>query len=154
MSELQDIAQAVAYELELNFNSSGAEQPLTISRTYVPIYLIEDNPGLQLYVVGTGPIEIDLSGGTRAQTPKSFTVMVGIYDGISRSEGVHDQDEMDDMCDFVQQVIDLMISKYRLTHYQNATLQKITNAVAFDAGSLDQRDIFATVIELTYWLMS
>lgn len=154
MSKLQDIAQAVAYELELAFGSSAAEQTLTIDRTYVPLYQIEDDPGLKIFVVGTGPIEIDLSGGTRDSTPESFKVMIGIYDGITISEGVHDQDEMDDMCDFVQQVIDLLIAKYRLTHYQNAILQKITNAVAFDPGSLDQRNIFATVIECTYWLMS
>ncbi len=139
MSDLTDVADAVTAQL----NNASLGQTFTAERTYSPSYVVDEQPGLKVFVV---PSSQALAFATRSEDERSYTVMIGVYNAIT------DAASIDAMLDFVEGVMDCLNTNGRVTN-PDGVLMDIKNEIAFEPSLLNQDNLFVTVVEVTYRLL-
>jgi hypothetical protein len=146
MSDLANIADAVT--TMISGASLGAD--FTAIRTYSPVYDPTTDTGIKVFVV---PISLTMADMTRNTNELTYTVMIGIYNSINYDEyNSLDKAEIDSMLSFSANVCSIFLNNNKVAN-PDAFLIDITNDPAFDPQSLDQHNVFATVIELKYKLI-
>jgi hypothetical protein len=123
--------------------------PTAVTRCYVPNFNIEDQPGLQVFVLTMTQV-IDVTGGDRSASMDVYTVTIAIYQQVSRDTGGQIvSSEVDGLLYFVQQVIDLLKAN---DLEGGGGLIAVRNKPVFDPAQLDKNGTFMSVIEADYLL--
>ena len=135
MSVIVDIADAVVLEL----NGHVFAQGFTATRAYLPRHELKALDGLKVTVV---PRSIATEPLTRARESKVVEIHVGIQQACS----LDDIEALDALMDLVEEVREFL----RLRHLTNAKWLAIENAPVYDPGHLREKNVFTSLITVTY----
>lgn len=135
MSVIVDIADAVVTVLNANDFSVAFEA----ARAYVPRAELKALDGVQVTVV---PRSIAVEPITRVQDSQVVEIHVGIQQSCSADDLV----ALDALMDLVQEVRNYL----KRRHLSNAKWLSIENAPIYDPAHLREKNVFTSLITVTY----
>lgn len=138
MSVLKDLANAVVAKL----NAGEFSLPFTAARAYVPVATLEELAMMRVTVV---PKSLTISPLTRAKDTHSYAVDVGVQQRVDTSA----TDDTDALASLVEEIADLL-RRSRLPDFPAARWVSVENDPIYDWERLKERQVFTSVLTVTY----
>jgi hypothetical protein len=136
MSKIIDIADAVVTTL----NDGDFKPTFTAVRYYVPEFELEDLATLHVSVV---PKALETESYDRTNNEWNCQIDIGVQQIITNDA------DCDVLSTFVEDIILTFINK-QLTSYQSAFCVKVENNPVFSTQHLIEKDVFTSLITLTF----
>lgn len=137
-SIVKEVADAIASELE----QGSFSKPIDVRRKYIPSLDLRDVEGVVVTVV---PRQNETTNADRSRMSNDVGVDVAVQRKVS---GVNPAD-IDPLLDLVQEITDFL-TRLRLAAVPSASWKRIVNAPIYAPDHLNGKQLFTSVIAITY----
>ncbi len=143
------LAKAVTTALNEPPDEIVFSKEFVAERVHLPEYDTAKVKSLKVFVIGSG-IGVNLEEGNRSTNSETYTILIGFYNTIKRTAGKPDMVEVDAMDYLVEQVRKYFAGMTQFDDITTLYLASVKNDVPFDPATLHEKDVYVSVISLTY----